>query len=37
MKPKNKELSLQICTGILFAAGIAITFYFLTVLIYVFS
>lgn len=33
----SKELSLQICTGILFAAGIAITFYFLTILMYVFS
>ena len=37
MKPKNKELSLQICTGILFAAGIVVAFYFLSILIYVFS
>lgn len=33
----NKEFSYQICAAILFAAGIYISFYFLTVLIYVFG
>jgi hypothetical protein len=33
----NKEFSYQICSAILFMAGIFVSFYFLSVLIYVFS
>lgn len=37
MKPKNETFALQVCTGVLFAAAIFIAFYFLSILIYVFS
>ena len=36
MNHKKETFALQVCTGILFAAGIAICFYFLTILMYVF-
>lgn len=37
MKKDSYQLAAQICTGVLFAAGIVVAFYFLSVLIYVFG